>query len=146
MALMLCVFASRSRHTICALVTGVQTCALPIYPDLAAHTRGFCAVSVLPAVSTCQALPASHHVVGLASRTAFHCHRGVFDCRRRRLHRPQYATQFLGYLLRRGAHRSSIRSHAPYDRLDTARYIDLLSSIRSEEHTSELQSLMRISY
>src|SRR3546814_18928257 len=24
-------FASRSRHTICALVTGVQTCALPIY-------------------------------------------------------------------------------------------------------------------
>src|SRR3546814_6821128 len=24
-------FASRRRHTICALVTGVQTCALPIY-------------------------------------------------------------------------------------------------------------------
>src|SRR3546814_6053616 len=26
-------FASRRRHTRCALVTGVQTCALPIYPD-----------------------------------------------------------------------------------------------------------------
>src|SRR3546814_14812652 len=25
-------FAGRSRHTRCALVTGVQTCALPIYP------------------------------------------------------------------------------------------------------------------
>src|SRR3546814_4632112 len=25
-------FASRRRHTRCALVTGVQTCALPIYP------------------------------------------------------------------------------------------------------------------
>src|SRR3546814_1159061 len=25
-----CVFSSRRRHTICALVTGVQTCALPI--------------------------------------------------------------------------------------------------------------------
>src|SRR3546814_7450691 len=25
-------FSSRSRHTSCALVTGVQTCALPIYP------------------------------------------------------------------------------------------------------------------
>src|SRR3546814_4805964 len=24
-------FSSRRRHTICALVTGVQTCALPIY-------------------------------------------------------------------------------------------------------------------
>src|SRR3546814_7087425 len=27
-------FASRRRHTICALVTGVQTCALPISHDL----------------------------------------------------------------------------------------------------------------
>src|SRR3546814_9317130 len=26
-------FTSRRRHTICALVTGVQTCALPIYLD-----------------------------------------------------------------------------------------------------------------
>src|SRR3546814_18110676 len=25
-------FSSRRRHTICALVTGVQTCALPIFP------------------------------------------------------------------------------------------------------------------
>src|SRR3546814_12791144 len=28
---MLCFFSSRRRHTRCALVTGVQTCALPIY-------------------------------------------------------------------------------------------------------------------
>src|SRR3546814_8724123 len=27
-------FSSRRRHTRCALVTGVQTCALPIYPDV----------------------------------------------------------------------------------------------------------------
>src|SRR3546814_2894844 len=27
-------FSSRRRHTRCALVTGVQTCALPIYEDL----------------------------------------------------------------------------------------------------------------
>src|SRR3546814_5870129 len=26
-------FTSRRRHTICALVTGVQTCALPIFPS-----------------------------------------------------------------------------------------------------------------
>src|SRR3546814_1690646 len=30
-------FASRRRHTRCALVTGVQTCALPIYPGLRAR-------------------------------------------------------------------------------------------------------------
>src|SRR3546814_2348369 len=27
-----CFFSSRRRHTRCALVTGVQTCALPIFP------------------------------------------------------------------------------------------------------------------
>src|SRR3546814_4836533 len=27
-------FSSKRRHTIFALVTGVQTCALPIYPDI----------------------------------------------------------------------------------------------------------------
>src|SRR3546814_10614885 len=31
-------FSSRRRHTSCALVTGVQTCALPISP--ASHPRG----------------------------------------------------------------------------------------------------------
>src|SRR3546814_16117324 len=29
--MLFCFFVSRRRHTICALVTGVQTCALPIY-------------------------------------------------------------------------------------------------------------------
>src|SRR3546814_2423037 len=36
-------FSSRRRHTRCALVTGVQTCALPIFlaaPDIAARRLG----------------------------------------------------------------------------------------------------------
>src|SRR3546814_14099521 len=33
-------FSSRGRHTICALVTGVQTCALPICAHLAAQRFG----------------------------------------------------------------------------------------------------------
>src|SRR3546814_6834707 len=32
-------FSSRRRHTRCALVTGVQTCALPIYPG-DSHAKG----------------------------------------------------------------------------------------------------------
>src|SRR3546814_11558833 len=32
-------FSSRRRHTRCALVTGVQTCALPIYPRIVARAR-----------------------------------------------------------------------------------------------------------
>src|SRR3546814_9816239 len=31
-------FSSRRRHTRCALVTGVQTCALPISPDFVRRT------------------------------------------------------------------------------------------------------------
>src|SRR3546814_2869461 len=36
-SVVICFFSSRRRHTMCALVTGVQTCALPIYP---LHQRG----------------------------------------------------------------------------------------------------------
>src|SRR3546814_4820995 len=32
-------FSSRRRHTRCALVTGVQTCALPIYQHRLAHVE-----------------------------------------------------------------------------------------------------------
>src|SRR3546814_5912736 len=37
MLLLCCFFSSRRRHTSCALVTGVQTCALPIFLCLAVH-------------------------------------------------------------------------------------------------------------
>src|SRR3546814_7578528 len=36
-------FSSRRRHTICALVTGVQTCALPIYTGGGDHPDLRCA-------------------------------------------------------------------------------------------------------
>src|SRR3546814_15891409 len=38
-------FSSRRRHTRCALVTGVQTCALPIYFSRARFAVSFAAVS-----------------------------------------------------------------------------------------------------
>src|SRR3546814_1608393 len=44
LAFVLCVFfffSSRRRHTRCALVTGVQTCALPILGHTGASVRGF---------------------------------------------------------------------------------------------------------
>src|SRR3546814_6300162 len=39
-------FSSRRRHTRCALVTGVQTCALPISGDLELYTRSGIALPV----------------------------------------------------------------------------------------------------
>src|SRR3546814_10316789 len=87
-------FSSRRRHTRCALVTGVQTCALPISP----HGRRAGA--------------------------------GAGGARRRR-RRGRRAVGCRG----RGGGGALLP-----DRGHAGRHL------RSEEHTSELQSLMRISY
>src|SRR3546814_2994463 len=79
-------FSSRRRHTRCALVTGVQTCALPILLEQRIVDRQHCPARI-----------AEDH----------------FDTK---------VTQ---------------RPH---------QYLGAAQFFRSEEHTSELQSLMRISY
>src|SRR3546814_1398328 len=43
-------FSSRRRHTSCALVTGVQTCALPISLKVAIHAAAPCPVPVKQAM------------------------------------------------------------------------------------------------
>src|SRR3546814_9820918 len=107
MVLCCCVFfSSRRRHTRCALVTGVQTCALPI-----------CLILIVAAV---------------LRLTLFICYMELAQ-RRILIQYPKRATQ-------RGM--QAERSHLPL-KLNTA---NVIPPIRSEEHTSELQSLMRISY
>src|SRR3546814_7411551 len=86
-------FSSRRRHTSCALVTGVQTCALPIF---------------------CSAV----RCAGRSMITALLCLCGTGDARQ--------------------STRGTIVNPLPQK--------DRLLTHRSEEHTSELQSLMRISY
>src|SRR3546814_3824407 len=128
-------FSSRRRHTSCALVTGVQTCALPI-----------CLLGLLGA---------QLGLLGLAQLAG--------------------SLLFAGNLQRAGAAGALLRGEAPGRlvldlgqgrrgrrladrRLDLARCLGDLghaprraalegaAALRSEEHTSELQSLMRISY
>src|SRR3546814_3150052 len=100
-------FSSRRRHTICALVTGVQTCALPIwiyanqpFGSVAAgrHQRGWTFAAIRGRYWRCAAAEQRRHrsCKGLSQSIA-----------------------------------------ARFRKLDGK---------RSEEHTSELQSLMRISY
>src|SRR3546814_4466646 len=96
-------FSSRRRHTRCALVTGVQTCALPIVQaDLDEPDAGFC-VAVHEMAHNLDALD------------------GVLDGTPPlpRAWQREWARDF----------------QAAFD-----------AFARSEEHTSELQSLMRISY
>src|SRR3546814_2961310 len=91
-------FASRRRHTICALVTGVHTCALPI--SLATSGKS---------------------LLSTVSRTAINL--------------PMKRTFLLLLALLLPA---AAAAGTPHWNGEQVR--------RSEEHTSELQSLMRISY
>src|SRR3546814_3958591 len=97
-------FSSRRRHTRCALVTGVQTCALPIYvlqqPD-------------------CVDIPGIAAVERLLERAE------LLQCR---------------VFVARVDHQQQL----PDQGLGSGLVVDFCA--RSEEHTSELQSLMRISY
>src|SRR3546814_4063793 len=104
---MLCLFffSSRRRHTSCALVTGVQTCALPIFRP--AHGEPG------PQAQACRARK-GQAVGGDDERPVIHVY-------------PTPAPVFAVAL------RPSFAPIWP-------------ASARSDEHTSELQSLMPISY
>src|SRR3546814_4141275 len=99
-----CFFSSRRRHTRCALVTGVQTCALPICPPCPGY--------------------------GYRAR----CASGAWWCRS--VARSAWSNWRIPPIRWRDGRRSS----RPCGR------IWRFPPPRSEEHTSELQSLMRISY
>src|SRR3546814_953923 len=95
-------FSSRRRHTICALVTGVQTCALPIYIQFTSGTTGL----------------------------------------------PKGATLTHYNIVNNGHFVAQKMNFSAQDRLciPVPLYHCFGMVLRSEEHTSELQSLMRISY
>src|SRR3546814_7663355 len=105
-----CFFSSRIRHTMCALVTGVQTCALPISITLSEVIEAELPAGML------------RYYASLAA--------GIQAEERRR--------SPLGFdtLVRRDPI-GVVGAIVPWN------YPVIL---RSEEHTSELQSLMRISY
>src|SRR3546814_1523375 len=110
-------FSSRRLHTRCALVTGVQTCALPIsWQDIARTALAGAENDTIP-------FPQSVAMLMAAG----------FD---------GYAVDF------RHAARIYYRPDGETLRLETAPTgpVAALLDARSEEHTSELQSLMRISY
>src|SRR3546814_7173990 len=116
-------FSSRRRNTTCALVTGVQTCALPIsgrfafegqasWPGYATSLGAYCARpwpmdQFSGSVSTRLMKTSSGRIPGLAASFSVMRRYSAFFCTRLRV---------------------------------------LLAVNRSEEHTSELQSLMRNSY
>src|SRR3546814_7377931 len=125
---MLYFFASRKRHTVCALVTGVQTCALPISRRLR-QQAGPCQ----------QGLMRRFRAVDMAADRPDRAGQ-----RRPRVQRPQIAGQHAIIVTQAAQHVMHRRSIAAAQAL-RQRCGDICDG-RSEEHTSELQSLMRISY
>src|SRR3546814_10878450 len=125
---MLFVFASRRRHTRCASVTGVQTCALPIFYLLRKRGPEEALLSgIEEAVERGKAL--THSLLSFAKDHE----------REKRLCSPNDRINELEVLLRQTVPAGiELRFRLPPD-VGSFR-------VRSEEHTSELQSLMRHSY
>src|SRR3546814_7135903 len=136
--LVMCFFSSRRRHTRCALVTGVQTCALPIFAD-----AGFKASAFLPSYGLAEATlavsimpPGEGIVVELVEETELSGaandtgrptrYRAIVNCGK--------AVKDMTI---------EVRDEAGNPLADQT-----VGKVwcRSEEHTSELKSLMRISY
>src|SRR3546814_2275358 len=124
-------FSIRTRHTRCSLVTGVQTCALPIFPRNCSMPS-----TKKPASSKRASFP----------REASYEKRFVKDWERLSRSGRYNMNQLKEAMM------LLIANDAPLgpEWLDHALKGDWSDHrechIRSEEHTSELQSLMRISY
>src|SRR3546814_10660109 len=132
-------FSSRRRHTRCALVTGVQTCALPICV-FGLHLVVYVVTETEPLdnvpVLVAQRLGATRH----PTMHAIHTTQTIVH--REALARDEAMAEVVSKL------RCIVRMDGLYDRFQAAhawlvhiRYIQ-----RSEEHTSDIQSLMRIQY
>src|SRR3546814_3923371 len=132
---MLCVyfvfffFSSRRRHTRCALVTGIQTCALPIYP-----------------------VDAFERPVSRLHRKRYPAVRGTWRVhlkgdRLARVTRDTERVPAIGGHLQWAAVElcAAACRRLPDHQVALPKPLNA-GAIRSEAHTSELQSLMRISY
>src|SRR3546814_1343944 len=119
-------FASRRRHTRCALATGVQTCALPISRKrFEAEAREIIRPEQLGANRMARIGRIGAEIFGAAVV----------------VHEPHQPQILEPVALRFGDR----KQHAVRDRA-VGLPVNRHRILRSEEHTSELQSLMRISY
>src|SRR3546814_10593735 len=129
-------FSSRRRHTRCALVTGVQTCALPIY-DRKRLTYQTYRGSGTGAYNF--SADVEHSDLGVATTA-----NGIYYSNRAELGFSHFGT-FDRDLGGSTGQRSSLRFGTSLAVADGSFSIGRpIQDSRSEEHTSELQSLMRI--
>src|SRR3546814_5221286 len=119
-------FSSRRRHTRCALVTGVQTCALPISRTYLAGQQDKAGVDVIARLIA-PTINAWIDVGARAKRPERHLIAASPAAR------PEPALLLEATLVELAARRGD----------DAVALLDTIKPTRSEEHTSELQALMR---
>src|SRR3546814_4969890 len=157
-------FSSRRRHTRCELVTGVQTCALPIFldePSIGLHQRDNDRLlatlkrlrdlgnTVIVVEHDEDAIRHADYVVDMGPGAGVHGGEIVAEGTLKQVLKNK-SSLTAAYLT--GAKRIEVPAHRrPGNGFDLvlkgARANNLRGvTARSEEHTSELQSLMRISY
>src|SRR3546814_2674391 len=155
--IVMCYFfcSSRRRHTRCALVTGVQTCALPIFVELDDVGGARCRRVDVEARQAGRNLGIGDReqvaILGQQLVVAPARERAVLDDAHLDHVRPVLAYFGLvdpGQLVHRGLRLVEPDREETVARVWQHRLAQLLlvDALRSEEHTSELQSLMRISY
>src|SRR3546814_6807062 len=148
----MCFCSSRRRHTRCALVTGVQTCARPICDEIHRFNRaqqdGF-----LPFVERGTVV-----LVGATTENPSFALNAALLSRAQVLVLNRLDEAALATLVERAEAevgrplpvtddaRAALIASADGDGRFLLNQVETLASARSEEHTSELQSLMRISY
>src|SRR3546814_5205985 len=151
---MCCFFVScRRRHTICALVTGVQTCALPIFTlhNIVVDARQFENVRTTPGITLATYYRlVMHHMLPAHVQRIFYLDSDIVV---RKCLSEIYDIDLDGYLFAGVEDSLSLHYNRKFGLPETAAHINagvtlvnLEAVRRSEEHTSELQSLMRISY
>src|SRR3546814_4507447 len=123
-------FSSRRRHTRCALVTGVQTCALPIYRR-SRPARGLTRPSRKKHPMSTTTLVTDRVPAKPAINT--------FE---------RYLTLWVALCIVAGIGLGQLlpKVFIAIASAEVAHVNLIVAALRSEEHTSELQSLMRISY
>src|SRR3546814_7784388 len=138
-------FSRRRRHTRCALVTGVHTCALPILSRLTQDRVG----GRLGTLSIAAAFPIANGYLAKAL-ASFVSSRPNLRATLQSLTSPQVLDRVINREAELGVAHEPIISSAVQTEVLVKTGISCVMPqdhpLRSEEHPSELQSLMRLSY
>src|SRR3546814_8193073 len=145
-------FSSRRRHTRCALVTGVQTCALPIcvLGDIGIRERNllgkgqdlFLKFQVGAEASEIELSFTEPYFLDRRLSAGF----DIFHSTRDLTDESSFERETTGFGLRLGYDLTEFLSQRFHYRLSRDEITNVEEDARLEEHTSALQSLMRISY